>query len=107
MFNELWEMGVTQGLGVFFFLFLGLCAFFFWFFKESKKENKELVNRVMQENLAREQRYIDTIDKLSDSDENLKQIKTEVGQIRKELEEGHKRQESMIGRVLDRLPVKS
>lgn len=91
MINELFELGTARGLSIFFFLFVLLAAGF-WLF----------IRSVMKENNNREGRYISTIDKLADSLGNVETVNQNIAELRKDIQ----RQESMIGRVLDRLPVK-
>lgn len=89
MVDSLFTVGTKLGLGIFFFLFVVLGAMF-WL------QNKS----IMKENLQRENRYISTIDKLAD----VHDVKMEITELRKDVNEGNERQEQMIGRVLDRLP---
>jgi hypothetical protein len=83
--DKLFSLGLEKGEGIFFFLFLALAATFFFYNRS-----------IMKTNNLREERYINTIDKLA-----------EIHDIKNDIQEIHKanvRQESMLGRVLDRLP---
>jgi hypothetical protein len=84
MVNELFKIGVAQQMGIFFFLFVVL-GVLLWL----------LIRSIMRQNESRENRYIGTIDKLAG-----------IMEMRKDITESNNRQESMIGRVLDRLPAK-
>lgn len=88
------EAGITQGQGIFFFLFIAL-GILFW----------RLLVKVMAENNKREERYINTIDTLAESLCEVKEVKTTVDEIRRDLSESNERQEKMLGRLLDRLPA--
>jgi len=91
----LFEIGIIQGLSIFFFLFVVL-GFLFWRF----------ISSVMAQNNEREQRYIDTIDNLAQSLCEVKEVKLTVEEMRKEMIASNERQENMIGKVLDKLPAK-
>src|SRR5690625_1001350 len=93
--DKLFEIGVAQGLGIFFFLFV-VVGVAFWL------QNKS----IMQQNDTREKRYIGTIDKLADSFREVAAVNQNVSELRKELKHTADRQDRMLGRVLDRLPVK-
>lgn len=95
MVKEIFKIGIAQGAGVFFFLFVAL-GVVFW------TQNKS----IMKQNENRENRYIGTIDKLADSLTKVESVHTSVVEMRKDITESNNRQESMIGRVLDRLPAK-
>ncbi len=91
MVEQLFSIGMAQGLGIFFFLFVA-AAILFWRF----------TCRVMDDNNKREQRYIDTIDTLATSLGEMGEVKTCINEARKDIEET----KGLIGKVLDRLPVK-
>lgn len=91
MIDKLFEVGIAQGAGIFFFLFVAL-GVVFW------TQNKS----IMKQNENREKRYIDTIDRLADSLGNVETVNQSIVELRKDIH----RQENMLGRVLDRLPVK-
>lgn len=95
MLEWLFEIGIIQGLSIFFFLFVVL-GFLFWRF----------ISSVMAQNNEREQRYIDTIDNLAQSLCEVKEVKLTVEEMRKEMIASNERQENMIGKVLDKLPAK-
>jgi hypothetical protein len=83
--DKLFSLGLEKGEGVFFFLFIALGATFFFYNRS-----------IMKTNNLREERYINTIDKLAE----IHDIKNDIQEIHK----ANTRQESMLGRVLDRLP---
>jgi hypothetical protein len=83
--DKLFSLGLEKGEGVFFFLFIVLGATFFFYNRS-----------IMKTNNLREERYINTIDKLAE----IHDIKNDIQEIHK----ANTRQESMLGRVLDRLP---
>ena len=91
MVEQLFKIGIAQGLSIFFFLFVAVGALL-WLF----------VRKVMDDNNSREKRYIDTIDTLAASLSKVEEVKTCVNEARKDIEET----KNMIGRVLDRLPAK-
>lgn len=93
MFEMLFEIGLAQGLGIFFFLFVGIAGLF-WHF----------VKKVMDENQRREQRYIDTIDNLSKSLNGVESLTACINEFRHDNEKEHEETQKMLGRVLDRLP---
>lgn len=95
MVDKLFELGVAQGLGIFFFLFVAVGAAFVF-------QNKT----IMKQNDSREARYIATIDKLAESFQEVASVNQNVAEMRKELSERNSRQDQMLGRILDRLPVK-
>ncbi|MCM3632920.1 BhlA/UviB family holin-like peptide [Paenibacillus camelliae] len=95
MVDKLFEVGVAQGLGIFFFLFIAVGAAF-WL------QNKT----IMKQNDNREARYIATIDKLAESFQEVASVNQNVAEMRKELSERNNRQDQMLGRILDRLPIK-
>jgi cbb3-type cytochrome oxidase subunit 3 len=95
MINAIFKIGIAQQMGVFFFLFIVLGALF-WM----------LIRSIMKQNNERENRYIATIDKLADSLTKVESIQLSIVEMRKDITESNNRQESMIGRVLDRLPAK-
>lgn len=90
MFDKLAEIGLEKGQGIFFFLFIAL-GVLFWL----------LVRSIMGTNNKREERYINTIDKLAE----VHDIKGAVEELRKDVNAANERQEKMLGRVLDRLPA--
>jgi hypothetical protein len=91
--NELF--GVAQQMGIFFFLFVVL-GVLLWF----------LIRSIMKQNESGENRYIGTIDKLTDSLTKVESVHASIVEMRKDIKESNAHQESMIGRVLDRLPSK-
>ena len=94
MFSELWEVGVTQGLGIFFFLFL-VVAYLFW----------QFVRWVINTNQEREMRYLKTINDLTETVKTINSIEMRVIEMRQENKERADLTNSMIGRLLDRLGV--
>ena len=94
MIEELFQIGIAQGLGVFFFLFVALGALF-W----------STIRWVMAENRKREQRYLDTIDGLTEAVGDVRGLKGCLNELRNENKIAHTETKSMIGRVLDRLPI--
>jgi len=62
---------------------------------------------IMQQNDKREARYISTIDKLADSFKEVATVNQNVAEMRKDITERNNRQDQMLGRILDRLPVKT
>jgi nicotinamide riboside transporter PnuC len=95
MVNELFKIGVAQQMGIFFFLFV-VVGVLLWL----------LIRSIMKQNESRENRYIGTIDKLADSLTKVESVHASIVEMRKDITESNARQESMIGRVLDRLPAK-
>lgn len=95
MVEKLFEIGLAKGASIFFFLFIAL-GVLFWVFMKS----------IMKENNIRENRYISTIDKLADSLSKVETVNQNIAELRQDFQKTAERQESMIGRVLDRLPVK-
>ena len=91
MVEQLFSIGIAQGLGIFFFLFIVVAAML-----------GKFVDKTMEKNDQREKRYIDTIDTLAASFNKVEDVITCVNEARKDIEESKR----MIGRVLDRLPAK-
>ena len=96
MVDKLFEEGSKANAGIFFFLFVALAAVC-WF----------LIKLIMNQNEVREKRYIATIDKLADSFKEVATVNTNVAELRKESTERANRQDQMLGRILDRLPIKT
>jgi len=93
--EKLWEIGIEQGLGIFFFLFIAACAVFsyvvnrFWNFIQS----------VMQENENREQRYLKTIDATAvQLGDIVKELHHNVNELRVDVSETKK----LVGRIVGR-----
>lgn len=95
MVENLFEIGSKQNAGLFFFLFVALAAIC-WI----------LIKMIMKQNENRETRYISTIDKLADSFKEVAAVNQNVSELRKDVTDRMSRQDVMLGRVLDRLPVK-
>jgi len=76
--TDVWEIGVAEGFGVFFLLFLG-AVYLFWRF----------VQRVMQENQDREMRYLENIEKLSSAVSSIEKITQCLVEMRAEQKERH------------------
>ena len=98
MAEQLFEIGLAEGAGVFFFLFIALGSITYIFVRYVLKANQE-----------REVRYISTIDQLADklSDSyDVKGLKKCVEELRQENRAEHDDTQSMLGRVLDRLPAR-
>jgi len=93
--DKLFEIGIAQGAGIFFFLFVALGVVFYM-------QNKS----IMKQNDSRESRYISTIDKLADSLSKVESVNQNIMELRQDFQKASERQESMIGRLLDRVPVK-
>lgn len=79
----------TTSDSVFLVLLVGLALGMWW-----------LIRWILKTNNERESRYIDTIDRLAQVDG----LRSDIAELRKDVTEGNKRQESMIGRILDKLP---
>lgn len=61
-----------------------------------------LIRWILKTNNERESRYIQTIDRLAQVDV----LRNDIATLRKEVKDGNDEQKRMLGRVLDRLPVK-
>jgi len=93
IFGELLEVGLNENMGIFFFLFVALGALFFMVVRWVVQQNKEREDMAAQ----REREHVHLIKELSSSLQHIEEL-------RKENRQAHERQESMLGRVLDRLP---
>lgn len=67
-------------------LFVALVAYILWFFDKLLKENRREIKENRNENAKREARYIDVIDKLSDS---FSELAFEVQQIKVMMQRDH------------------
>lgn len=61
---------------------------------------------VLKENNKREQRLIGVVETQACALIKVNNVETGIKEMRKDLDEASSRQESMIGRVLDRLPAR-
>lgn len=104
MEQGLMEAAASQGLWATLFVFLlitviGLIRWILQKFEEREKTTQA-------ENNQRETRYIETIDTLASGLNDIKEVKLCVDEMRKDVAESGRRQENMIGRLLDRVPAK-
>lgn len=76
---------------IFLVLLIGLAIGMWW-----------LIRWILKTNNERESRYIQTIDRLA----QVEGLKNDIALLRKEVRDGHDEQKKMLGRVLDRLPVR-
>lgn len=76
---------------IFLVLLIGLAIGMWW-----------LIRWILKTNNERESRYIQTIDRLA----QVEGLKNDIAVLRKEVRDGHDEQKKMLGRVLDRLPVR-
>lgn len=104
MEKEIISQSFSQGLWatLFVFLLITVIGLVKWILQ--KFEEREKVSQA--ENNEREKRYIGTIDTLASGLNNIKEVKACVDEMRKDVAESNRRQETMIGRVLDKLPAK-
>lgn len=83
---------------IFLVLLIGLAIGMWWLIQWILKTNKW----ILKTNNERESRYIQTIDRLA----QVEGLKNDIAVLRKEVRDGHDEQKKMLGRVLDRLPVR-
>lgn len=76
---------------IFLVLLIGLAIGMWW-----------LIRWILKTNNERESRYIQTIDRLA----QVEGLKNDIALLRKEVRDGYDEQKKMLGRVLDRLPVR-
>ena len=76
--RDLWKIGIAEGFGIFFLLFL-VVTYLLWKF----------VQEVMKENQDREMRYIDNIDRLSKALVSMERMTQCLVEMRAEQKERH------------------
>lgn len=91
MEKEVIEKAFSVSDSIFLVLLIGLAIGMWWIIRWILKTNNE-----------REARYITTIDRLA----QVEGLKNDVAELRKEVRDSNEEQKRMLGRVLDRLPVK-
>ena len=104
LINMIWQQGIKEGMGIFFFLFVVILALVACYIRDTLKSYKDMVRSVLETNNSRENRYISTIETLTSSLANVEEVHREVEELRKENDRAHSGTQEMLKVALNRLP---